>query len=228
MISYKEFVKSSQQEQLDYYAALQIIESGHALNEGILDRLSAGIRSKLNFVKSIAEYAQMKLEDVVTLFKDTRVFKFFSSIKFNLATFWKYIKTGLDGYTKIQKAIAEYVSKTKVGKWTASALDGLDKFLKAHPIVGRLGGIAVAGILLYIWLNMSFTGDFNYDFNFSDILAAVNGKYSLTALFAGTEGTRMLLLFATGIIGLSFPWPGPTHVKFVVALINGLRKLLKN
>jgi hypothetical protein len=75
---------------------------------------------------------------------------------------------------------------------------------------------------------MSFTGDFNYDFNFSDILAAVNGKYSLTALFAGTEGTRMLLLFATGIIGLSFPWPGPTHVKFVAALINGLRKLLKN
>jgi hypothetical protein len=74
---------------------------------------------------------------------------------------------------------------------------------------------------------MSFTGDFAYDFDFSDILLAVGGKYSLGTIFGGPEGTRMLMLFATGVIGLSFPWPGPTHVKFAAALINGLRKLAK-
>lgn len=43
---------------------------------------------------------------------------------------------------------------------------------------------------------------------------------------AGPDGTRMLMLFVTGIIGLGFPWPGPTSAKFVVALLNGLRKLI--
>jgi hypothetical protein len=227
MKSYIEYNQDSLQEEADYYSALQIIESGDALNEGILDRLTSGVKSKLDFIKSIASYAQMKLEDVVALFKDSRVFKFFNVIRFNLSNLWKLVKTGLDAYTKIQRAIAEYIAKTKVGKWTTEALDGLDKFLQAHPIVGRIGGVAVAGMLLYIWMNMSFTGDFNYDFDFADILAALGGKYSLATLFGGVDGTRMLLLFATGMIGLTFPWPGPTHAKFVVALINGLRKLVK-
>jgi hypothetical protein len=227
MKSYIEYNRDSLQEEADYYSALQIIESGYSLNEGILDRLTSGVKSKLDFIKSIASYAQMKLEDIVTLFKDSRVFKFFNAIRFNLANLWKFVKSGLDAYTKIQKAIAEYISKTKVGKWTTEALAGLDKFLQSHPVVGRIGGVAVAGMLLYIWMNMSFTGDFSYDFDFADILAAIGGKYSLATLFGGADGTRMLLLFATGMIGLTFPWPGPTHVKFVVALINGLRKLVK-
>ena len=81
-------------------------------------------------------------------------------------------------------------------------------------------------MLLYIWLNMAFTGDFNYDFDFADLISALSGKFSLAQLFAGQDGIRMLLLFATGMIGLSFPWPGATSAKFVIALINGLRKVI--
>jgi len=225
MKSYLEFTEQSIQEERDYYSALSIIEYGYALNEGILDRLSAGVKSKLDFIKSLADYAAIKLEDIVSLFKDSRVFKFFNAIKFNLAILWKYIKAGFSAYIDLQKAIAEYVASTKVVKWTTSALHDLDKFLQNHPKLRRIGGFAVAGLLIYIWLNMSFTGDFAYDFDFSDILLAVGGKYSLGTLFGGPEGTRMLMLFATGVIGLSFPWPGPTHIQFVGALINGLRKL---
>lgn len=227
MQSYLEFTESSLQEQHDYYAALKILESGQILSEGLLDKLSSGIKSKLNFIKSIAEYSAMKLEDIITLFKDSRVFRFFNAIRFNLNILWKYIKAGFSAYIELQKAIAEYIAKTKVVKWTTEALKKLDEFLQSHPRVRRIGGFAVAGMLIYIWLNMSFTGDFNYDFDFTDILLAIGGKYSLATLFGGPDGTRMLLLFATGMIGLSFPWPGPTHIQFVGALINGLRKLAR-
>jgi hypothetical protein len=227
MKSYLEYSEECLQEQRDYYTALSVIESGHALTEGILDRLSSGVKAKLDFIKSLAGYASMKLEDIVSLFKDSRVFKFFNAIRFNLNTLWKYIKAGFAAYTDLQRAIAEYVARTKIIKWTTEALHGLDEFLQKHPKIRRIGGFAVAGLLIYIWLNMSFTGDFAYDFDFSDILLAVGGKYSLGAIFGGPEGTRMLMLFATGVIGLSFPWPGPTHIQFVGALINGLRKLAR-
>jgi hypothetical protein len=227
MKSYLEYSEECLQEQHDYYVALHIIESGRHLTEGILDTLSSGVKAKLDFIKSLADYASIKLEDIVSLFKDSRVFRFFNAIRFNLNTLWKYIKAGFAAYTDLQKAIAEYIAQTKIVKWTTEALHELDAFLQNHPKLRRISGFAVAGLLIYIWLNMSFTGNADYDFDFSDILRAIGGSYSLGALFGGTDGTHMLMLFATGIIGLSFPWPGPTHVKFVVALINGLRKLTR-
>lgn len=225
MKSYSQFMDDCLQEKEDYYSALLILETAR-LDENVLANLTSGVRSKLDFIQSLANYANIKIQDTIALFKDSRVFKFFSAIQFNLNKLWKTIKMGYAAYGQIQHAVAEYVSKTKIGKWTEEALHGLDEWLKNHPRLKRIGGLAVAGMLIYIWMNMSFTGNFNYDFDFSTILSAASGTYSLSTLFAGPEGTRMLLLFATGVIGLSFPWPGPTSAKFVVALLNGLRKLI--
>ena len=213
-------------EEQDYFTAISIIETGAYLNEGFFDNLKQGIKDKIEFIKSIAEYSGKKLDDVVKLFKDSRVYKFFSSLNFSLEAFFNMIKTGFKAYGELQKVIAEYISKMKIMKITEDALKGLDDYLVKHPKLKHLAGFGVSAMLLYIWMNMSFTGDFSYDFDFADILNAVAGKFTLNTLFAGADGTRMLILFATGVIGLSFPWPGPTSTKMVVSLLNGLRKLI--
>jgi hypothetical protein len=74
---------------------------------------------------------------------------------------------------------------------------------------------------------MTFTGDFEYDFNLVDVLAALGGKFSLSQIFAGKDGMKLLLLFATGVIGLSFPWPGPTSVKFLTAVVKSIAQWAK-
>ena len=226
MKSFVEYSTVSIQEEHDYYEALTILETAE-LNENILGGLTSGVRAKLDFIKTLASTAGANLQDTLTLFKDSRVFKFFSALRFNLDNLWKSIKAGFAAYSQIQRAVAEYISKTKIGRWTEEALRDLDVWLQKHPTIKRISGFAVAGMLLYIWLNMSFTGDLSYDFDASDILAALSGKFALSTLFAGTEGTRMLLLFVTGVIGLSFPWPGPTSAKLAISLLNGLRKLVK-
>lgn len=225
MKSFIDYNSCSIQEEHDYYEALSLLETSE-LNENILSGLTSGVRAKLDFIKTLASAAGANLQDTLTLFKDSKVFKFFSALRFNLANLWKSIKAGFAAYAQIQRAIAEYISKTKIGRWTEEALRDLDSWLQQHPRLKRIGGFAVAGMLLYIWLNMSFTGDFQYDFDSSDILAALSGNFALSTLFAGTEGTRMLLLFVTGMIGLSFPWPGPTSAKLAVSLLNGLKKLI--
>jgi hypothetical protein len=227
MKSFVEYNACSIQEEYDYYEALSLLETAE-LTEKVLNGLTSGVRAKLDFIKTLASTAGANLQDTLTLFKDSRVFKFFSALRFNLANLWKSIKAGFATYAQIQRAIAEYVSKTKIGRWTEEALRDLDVWLQKHPVIKRIGGFAVAGLLLYIWLNMSFTGDLSYDFDSSDILAALSGNFALSTLFAGTEGTRMLLLFVTGVIGLSFPWPGPTSGKLALSVLNGLRKLAKS
>lgn len=178
------------------------------------------LSKSVNFIKSISEKLSVKLTDLMKLFANKAVFQFFQKIKWNLDYLFKIIKDGHKAYTQIISAISEYVSKTKVGKWTEDKLKDLDKWLQNHPKTRRIGGIVIAGLLIYIWFNMTFIGDSKYDFNLTDVYAALNGKFTLSTLFAGQDGAKLLMLFATGLIGLSFPWPGPTSVKFLYAMIK--------
>lgn len=193
------------------------IDYGNRLDEF---SIPAFLSKSINFIKSISEKLSLKLTDLMKLFANKAIFQFFQKIKWNLDYLFKIIKDGHKAYTQIISAISEYVSKTKVGKWGGDKLKDLDKWLQNHPKTRRVGGIVIAGLLIYIWFNMTFIGDSKYDFNLTDVYAALNGKFTLSTLFAGTDGTKLLMLFATGLIGLSFPWPGPTSVKFLYAMIK--------
>ena len=45
---------------------------------------------------------------------------------------------------------------TRVVRWTEDKLKDLDAFLAKHPKTKRIA-LAVVNILIYIWLNMTFT-----------------------------------------------------------------------
>lgn len=180
-----------------------------------------------SFLVELKDLVKLKLKDLVKLFMNKLVFKFFAKIKFSMEYLFSLIKKGFKAYKEVIKAIGEYVASTKVGKWTEQKLKDLDAFLAKHPKTKRITGMAVAGILIYIWLNMTFTGNADYDFDMTDMILALGGGFTLSKLFAGPEGMALLTLFATGMIGLSFPWPGPQHVQFVTAVLYGCAKLAK-
>ena len=214
-IQYDEFVLFVREHKLD--------EDCSMLNEiGIPSRL----KKIWGFIKELASSAAFKLVDLVKLFLDKTVFKFFAKIKFSMEWLFKLVKKGFKAYKDVIKAIGEYLASTKVGKWTEEKLKDLDAFLAKHPKTKRIAGMAVAGILIYIWLNMTFTGNADYDFDMTDMIMALGGGFSLSSLFAGPEGMALLTLFATGMIGLSFPWPGPQHFQFIGAVLYGSAKLV--
>ena len=196
----------------------EIVE-GRAINEFSIPSF---LSKQYNFVKDLASKLSVSIKDLAKLFMNKTVFNFFSKIKWSFEYVFNLVKKGLGIYRDVLDAIGEYVSKTKVGKWTDSSLKDLDNWLKTHPKIKRVAGVGVAALLLYIWFNMTFTGDFKYDFNLVDVLAALAGKFSLSQIFAGKDGMKLLLLFATGVIGLSFPWPGPTSVKFITAVVQSI------
>ncbi len=179
-----------------------------------------------SFLLELKDLVKVKLMDLVKLFLDKTVFKFFAKIKFSMEWLFKLVKKGFKAYKDVIKAIGEYIASTKVGKWTEDKLKDLDAFLAKHPKTKRIAGMAVAGILIYIWLNMTFTGNADYDFDMGDMIRALGGGFTLSTLFAGPEGMALLTLFATGMIGLSFPWPGPQHFQFIGAVLYGSAKLV--
>jgi hypothetical protein len=198
-------------------------EQCHVVNEIVIP---SRLKKIWGFIKELGKKVSLKMVDLVKLFLNKTIFKFFAKIKFSMEWLFKLVKKGFKAYKDVIKAIGEYLASTKIGKWTEDKLKDLDAFLAKHPKTKRIAGMAVAGILIYIWLNMTFTGNADYDFDMTDMILALGGGFTLSTLFAGPEGMALLTLFATGVIGLSFPWPGPQHFQFIGAVLYGSAKLV--
>jgi hypothetical protein len=211
-----------------YLEAIRIQENSQQLNE-FVSAVPGALRKYYDFIKDIAEVTKVNIKKIADFLKERVVFRFFKSIRFSLTRLFDLAKSGLKYYRDLQEAIATYIAQSKVGKWTEEKVKDLDAFLQRHPKAKRIAGVAVAGLLIYIWLNMSFTGDLDYDFDQTAIFAALAGSYSLTELFTGTNGMKLLTLLATGkLLGVGFPWPGPQSVLFIGSLLYGLAKFAKS
>lgn len=218
----KSFSYYSQDRDYETYLEAVNLHVDDTLNE-FLSAITGKLKKYYDFIKDLAEKAKIGVKDIAELLKNKGVFEFFKKIGFSIKRLFDLVKNGFKYYRDLQKAIAEYIAETKVAKWTAEKIKDLDEFLKRHPKTKRLVGVAVGAILLYIWLNMSFTGDFDYDFDQSTLISALMGNFSLTDIFTGPDGIKLLTLFITGSF-LSFPWPGPQTALFIVSLIYGLAK----
>jgi hypothetical protein len=214
--------------EIQYNEFCKFVDSINITNETNLNEIAipSSLKKIWSFVKELKDLVKVKLLDLVKLFKNKIVFKFFAKIKFSMTKLFSIVKAGFKAYKQVIKAIGEYIASTKVGRWTEDKLKDLDAFLAKHPKTKRIAGLAVAGILIYIWLNMTFTGNADYDFDMGDMIMALGGGFTLSTLFAGPEGMALLTLFATGVVGLSFPWPGPQHIQFVGAVLYGSAKLV--
>ena len=214
-LQYEEFCKFVKENKLDSEVVV--------LNELAIP---GKLKKIWSFLKELKDIIKVKIMDLAKLFMNKLVFKFFAKIKFSMKYLFDLVKKGFKAYKEVIKAIGDYISKTKVGRWTEDKLKDLDAFLAKHPKTKRIAGMAVAGILIYIWLNMTFTGNADYDFDMGDMILALGGGFTLSTLFAGPEGMALLTLFVTGVIGLSFPWPGPQHFQFIGAIVYGSAKLV--
>jgi len=222
--SFREYLELEEQNEYEEFCAFDISD---ALNEGILSRLSPKLKKKIDFVKQAARAAGENIKDVFVLFKNTVVFKFFQKIGWNFLKLFKLIKQGFKLYNTLLKAIAQFVAKNPVTKWTDEKLKELDAFLKQHPRAKKIIGIGVAALLVYIWFSVGFTGDIETDFDMSSIIGAFTGSFTLTDLFSGAAGITIITLLFAGTFRLGFPWPSSSNIQFISAIIGTLFKKFK-
>ena len=217
----------------EFNKAIQILEFYEMglISEGFLDNLMSkvpeAIKKKIDFVKELASTTGNSLKDLLVMFKNTKVFEIFKVIGFSIKKLGTMLKKGIDTYNSIQDILAKKIAEIGGVQYIKKNLHKLDDFFKEHPVLKKIGGLAVAGLLLYIWLNMSFTPDLEYSMDFKDIIMALSGNFSLGDLFASPSGVTMLIYLATGIVaGVSMPWPGGTLTQIVGGVLFSAWRLL--
>ena len=118
------------------------------------------------------------------------------------------------------KAIFKELYETKQVQKIRKGAQRIDQLLKRYPKLKMIGGVAIAGILLWMWVNMTFIGNLDYDFNFTNTIEALKGNFSIADLFVSADGLMLMALFGTGVgFGISVPWLGATAYNLVLALV---------
>jgi len=222
-ITFQQYLQ--EQSKHDYFRAIELIES-NSLHEGVFDKLTSGIKSKIEFIKSLAKSAKQDVKSIIPLLKNKQIFQFFAKIKFSLSKLFSILKKGYKMYSKLEGIITTYIADSKVVKWTQNELSKLDKFLSDHPVIKRFGGLVVAGLLVYIWLNMSYDPiDIEWSLSFEDIIKALAGNFSISDLFAGPSGIKMLSYLVIGMMtGGVWYYPGSQASQIVAGVLYSLWK----
>ena len=219
----------------DYIIALDevaILSQNGQLNEGVLDSLG-GLTGKIGKlismvktnVSTIIDETGLDTTDLIKAFKNREVFNVLKEFGFNLkklaSAYGKGKKALNGGLSKVFKDI----HKNKIIQKINSGAITVDEFLKKYPILTRVGGVVVAGILLWVWLNTSFTGlSLDNDINQSALIDALSGNYSLADLFTSPKGLKTIAFLAFGLSGIYLSIGSSVSNIIMSIIYTGLQK----
>ena len=165
-----------------------------------------------NFLKDWSKKGKQPLDKVRKTMMNKNTFSIAKLNDFSVDKVLDSAKKGFKTYQKVMNyvpdKIAKKLSKTKFGKEKEKYLKQLDGYLKKHPKLKRVMGVAAAAGVTYAWTKMTFIGDPEYDLDLSAAAtAAAVGDYTMTDLFSGEMGTKFLVLTAVGAAtGLTAPY----------------------
>lgn len=174
---------------------------------GMVKKLTQFIEHFRKITERIAEEVGIELKQVIEAFQTKPMLAFFKAIKFSVSMLLKPIKAFADLYKAGILKVFEELHKTGVFQRLHSGALKVDEFLDQYPIMRRLAGPAVAGLLLWMWTSANFTGSPALDMDLTAVLkAALAGNWSAAELFTSPEGLAALGLLITG---LTLPFPSP-------------------
>lgn len=211
------------------------IDIAFDINEGIIDALrdsavkiiAQAFKDVKDEFEKISKEFNIGVSHLVHGFKNRDIFHMLKATGFNIRTLIKGIHsfTGLvhKGLLHVFKELHE----TGVIQKIRSGVIKIDEVLERYPILKKVGGPVIAGLLFYIWLNMTFIGHLDYDFDFTDMAKALKGNFSLDKLFISPEGLMLSTLFATGSL-ISAPWLGRATYNIILAIVYTAIKLSTN
>ena len=215
----------------EYVCALNeiaIISNNGQLNEGMLDSLK-GLTGRIgelisNAKKTMAEVlddTKLETKDLIKAFKNKEVFNVLKRFGFSIKKMLSATKQGVKYLNAGLSKVFKEIHNNKIVQKIHSGVMTVDEFINKHPILNKVGGVVVAGILLWIWLNMSFTGvSLDYDIDQGALLDALAGKYSLADLFTSPDGLKTIAFLSLGLSGISVTgYLGSTAYNLTMSII---------
>jgi hypothetical protein len=226
-----------------YAHILNVIASGKKLEQagifdGLKERVQEGIKGIFGQLKGIVDTVKSQtslgVSEIVAALQQKDIFKLLKAAKFNIKNMLKALQAAsgllhkglVDVFRKLEKSGA--LQKLQKGTMKVDAL------LDEYPLLKKIGGIAIAGLLIYliVWKGYS-TGNPETDLDMSSVMAALAGHYSVTDLFTSADGLAMISMIALGFMGAPSivswaSWAGNSLHNLCLALIYSGAKISRD
>ena len=167
-------------------------------------------------IKQLAAYLKeakdIGLDAVISAFKQRSVFTLLKGLGFSLMRLGKAVAAALRlpsaTLFAALDALAEAFGNTKLMKAmdVRVRLEKLEAVIRKHPILSKLTGLAIAGLIFVIYIKAPFIGDLEFDFDLVEsMIAAIKGNYNLAEFFTSPDAihTMAVLLFGSLTGGVS-------------------------
>jgi len=220
-----------------YCEVIDLVFNNDHINEGLFDdirkmqlsRELVNVFKELKYeLSKISKEFNINLSTMVIAFRQKEAYNVLRAFGFNIRLIVKAFFEFTDLIHAGLLAVFREIYKSKDIQRLRSGVMKVDEFLNKYPILKKITGVAVAGILLYIWLNMTFIGNLDYDFNFTSTLEALQGSFNIADLFMSPEGLMLMTLFGSGFVfGLSVPWLGKSLYNLTLAIVYTIYARLK-
>jgi hypothetical protein len=202
----------------EQYENFLYLYSKRQLDESLLSILPGMFREIKKVLSEIVDEYKLDLNDIIEAIKNREFFKLvkivgFSLIIRTLKSFSKLIGSPID------RAFKE-LHETKMFLKFAKNKDLIKQFLDTHPILRKVTGIALAGLIIFIWLNMTFVGSLDFDMNLSVIPDVIKGLYTIEDFLCSYDLVKYTVLLFTGVVVvISCAWLGRTVYNLILAII---------
>jgi len=210
----------------DYYNGLRFSNSSERHHYIEARKLIAF--APMQFFKDLAEQLKVKLVDILRLFKNWKIVKFFGKIGWSFKRLLDLLRDGYYFAKKLKDAIHDFSVDTgiRITIRSKEVLENLGEWIKENePVLAKSSRYLVAALLIFMWFKMAYTGDTEFDFDFSELGDALAGKYSLNDLLTTPDGLKSIGLTLVGSTSnINFPWPGRVEFQFVLSIITALAK----
>ncbi len=174
---------------------------------GMVTKITEFLQHLKGMAEKLVHELKVDLADIIEAFQSKPMLAFFKAIKFSLSILLKPIKAFAELYKDGILKVFHELHKTGVFQKLHSGAMKVDEFMDSHPILRRLAGPAIAGLLFWMWTSASFTSSPALDLDLTAMLkAALTGHWSAAELFTSKEGLAAIALL---ISGLAFPFPNP-------------------
>jgi len=177
-------------------------------------------------IKEYSKDLNVGFKELARVFTDRVIFKTFKVLGFSFLKLFDIAKKGYKAYQKLINEIGIFLHKQGITKFTDKHIEALQEYLEQHPIAKKIGGVVLAGLLIYIWTStIAFSGDLDFDFDQTMLFGALTSNYNLVDLLTGPDGAQFMAMVALGVSGtFSFPWPGSTPILFGASILYTLGK----
>jgi len=171
-------------------------------------------------ILEIAKNFKVGIDVIIKAFKDRHIFGILKAFGFDFILILKSIRSFTGLISGGLRAVATEIVKTGIIKDIKNGVIILDDLLDKHPILKRLVGLPLAGLLFYVSLHIPCIGDLDFDFDFQEVHDALKGRYKLDDLFLSTESfINAMLLIAGTWTSINFPWLSKDIYTILVGII---------